>query len=176
MSYPHRRDTRPDTTRRLRLKDYDYHTPGYYFITICTYDRYRYFGDIADGIMNLSSAGEMVSDVIEDIPVRFPDVSIDSSVVMPNHVHLLIGLALRSTDEPLTINLSEVVQWFKMSTHRRYSEGVQRDGWAPYQWKVWQEGFHDRIVRSDKELDILRRYIVENVERWDQDQFFEVDG
>ncbi|MCO5228305.1 MAG: transposase [Thermomicrobiales bacterium] len=70
-------------------------------------------------------------------------------------------------------DLSEVVQWLKMTTHRTYSEGVRRSEWVEYQWKVWQEGYHDHIVRNDKELEVLRRYVSENAERWDEDQFYE---
>ena len=29
-------------------------------------------------------------------------------------------------------DLSEVVQWLKMTTHRMYSEGVRRSGWVEY--------------------------------------------
>lgn len=173
MSYPHRKDTRPGTTRRLRLRDYDYSTPGYYFVTICTYDRFHYFGHITDRSIELSPAGQMVSNVIEELPIRFSNISIDSFVVMPDHLHVLIGLGVRLADEPGEPDLSRVVQWLKMTTHRMYSEGVRRNGWAEYQWRVWQEGFHDHIVRNEKELDILRRYIAENVERWDEDQFYE---
>ncbi|MCO5216374.1 MAG: transposase [Thermomicrobiales bacterium] len=172
MPYPDRRETRPGVTRRLRLKDHDYRSPSYYFVTICTHDRHPYFGHITNKTMHLTNAGQMVTTCIEDIPDQFPDIAIDSFVVMPNHLHIMIGIAVRLTDKEGETNLSRVVQWFKMTTHRLYAEGVRNEGWLPYHRKVWQEGFHDHIVRNDKELDILRRYIAENVERWDQDQLF----
>lgn len=33
--------------------------------------------------------------------------------------------------------------------------------------KVWQRGFHDRVVRTDREADALRRYAAENPARWE---------
>lgn len=172
MSYSDRRANRSGVTRRMRLKDYDYKTPSYYFVTICTHNRYAYFGHISCHTMHLSEPGQMVEDSIKAIPDQFPDITVDSYVVMPNHVHILVGIAVRLTDDDGVTSLSRVVQWFKITTHRLFAEGVRKHNWPPYQGRVWQEGFHDHIVRNDKELEILRAYIAENVERWEQDQFF----
>ena len=35
--------------KNIRLKNYDYSQPGYYFITICTKDKKKYLGDISCG-------------------------------------------------------------------------------------------------------------------------------
>ena len=35
--------------------------------------------------------------------------------------------------------------------------------------KVWQRGYYDRIVRNERELDAIRRYIRDNPDRWDED-------
>lgn len=37
-----------------RLKGYDYASNGAYFITICTADRYHFFGDVINGDMVLN--------------------------------------------------------------------------------------------------------------------------
>ncbi len=47
--------TRSETRRRSsRLRGYDYRRSGVYFVTICTYERMKLFGDIIDGEMSLS--------------------------------------------------------------------------------------------------------------------------
>lgn len=33
----------------------------------------------------------------------------------------------------------------------------------------WQRGYHDRVVRSDRELDQIRRYVSDNPARWETD-------
>lgn len=38
--------------RRLRLADYDYSSPGGYFVTICTHRRRYLFGNIANDTMH----------------------------------------------------------------------------------------------------------------------------
>jgi len=45
--------------RSIRLKEYDYSTPGEYFITICTFNHESLFGVIVGEIMRLSPIGEI---------------------------------------------------------------------------------------------------------------------
>ena len=44
----------------IRLKGYDYSQAGLYFVTMNTQDRLHLFGQIREGMMVLSPAGEMV--------------------------------------------------------------------------------------------------------------------
>lgn len=129
MSFPDRSKTRPGTTRRVRLKDYDYKTPGYYFVTFCTYQRTHTLGTINKDVMVLSSPGEITD--------KFPDVSIDTFVIMPNHIHILVGLAVRLSDTSNQADLKDVVQWAKSTTHRRYVEGIRNQNWPEHSGKVW---------------------------------------
>ena len=78
--------------RSIRLKEYDYAQAGLYFVTICTQDRARLFGQIVDDEMCLSDAGRMVQAVWEEMAHVYPGVAVDEYVVMPNHVHGIIEL------------------------------------------------------------------------------------
>lgn len=171
MHHPDRKSTRPGTTRRIRMEGYDYTSPGYYFITICTYDRQHLFGRIANESMQLTLVGQMLEDLIPESEQRFSTISIDSYVVMPNHIHLMVGLAVRMSDEGHVDNLSDIVRWIKDASVRRHSLGVKNHGWDTYQGRLWQKGFHDHIVRNEQELETLRRYIATNVESWEKDEF-----
>ncbi len=73
-----------------RLRDYDYSRDGYYFITICTRGRKEFFGNIKEGKINLNRYGEIVNQCGRDLPRHYPNCSLDSFVVMPNHVHGII--------------------------------------------------------------------------------------
>jgi putative transposase len=57
----------------IRLKEYDYSTPGYYFVTICTNKRKCLFGEISDHRMELNDAGYMFRNglrrLIRNIPM-----------------------------------------------------------------------------------------------------------
>ncbi|MBQ8333956.1 MAG: transposase [Clostridia bacterium] len=80
--------------KTVRLKDIDYNEAGAYFVTICTKYRQYLFGRIQDGQMNLNQFGEIAE---QEIGITnqlraSSGVQIIRSVVMPNHVHLLIEL------------------------------------------------------------------------------------
>ncbi len=39
--------------------------------------------------------------------------------------------------------------------------------------KLWQRFYHDHIIQDEKELDIIRQYVLTNPVRWDEDHFNE---
>ena len=73
-----------------RLQHWDYGSDALYFVTICTQNREHYFGEIADGKMQLSETGKMANRFWFEIPNHFPFVELGEFVVMPNHVHGII--------------------------------------------------------------------------------------
>lgn len=73
-----------------RLEDWDYASPGYYFVTICTKDHKSFFGEVSDGKMCLSKIGGIARKFWLDIPNHFPFVDLDEFIIMPNHVHGIV--------------------------------------------------------------------------------------
>lgn len=71
----------------IRLRGYDYSSPGAYFITICVQNRECIFGKIIDGKMIVNNAGKMVQTIWRKIPEYFPNVILDKFITMPNHIH-----------------------------------------------------------------------------------------
>lgn len=89
--------------RSIRLRGYDYSRAGLYFVTICTQGRRCLFGDIADGTIQCTAAGEMVRTVWGEIPSHYPGVEIDQFVTMPNHIHgiiVIVGAGPRACPAP----------------------------------------------------------------------------
>jgi len=83
--------------RSIRLKGYDYSQAGLYFITICVQDRECLFGKIENGEMILNDAGIMVENEWLKIPDRFTNVHLHEYVVMPNHFHAIMEIAVGAT-------------------------------------------------------------------------------
>jgi putative transposase len=79
--------------RSIRLKGYDYAKPGFYFITICIHDRKRpLFGEVRHGAMVSTPFGEIAQAQWQAIPSRFPNVTMDEYVIMPNHIHGILQI------------------------------------------------------------------------------------
>jgi len=76
--------------RTIRLRGYDYAKAGAYFITIVTQNREHIFGEIANGELMMNENGEIAKQYWLEIPLHFPNVSLDKFLIMPNHIHGII--------------------------------------------------------------------------------------
>ena len=70
--------------RSIRLKGYDYHNAGAYFVTICTQNRECV---LEDPIVNA-----IIKDVWQALPSWFPTIELDEFVIMPNHTHFVVWI------------------------------------------------------------------------------------
>lgn len=75
-----------------RLREWDYARVGMYFVTVCTRDRVRFFGEIVSDEMYLSPTGEIVSEEWQKTPQIRPNVELDAWVIMPNHLHGILAI------------------------------------------------------------------------------------
>ena len=81
------------TSRRsIRLGSYDYSYPGAYFVTVCAARRGLLFGWISDSRVIENANARIVRDCWLDLPNHYPHVSLDTFVVMPDHIHAIIVL------------------------------------------------------------------------------------
>jgi REP element-mobilizing transposase RayT len=71
----------------IRLPGYDYTQPGAYYLTILAHKKEHLFGQVVDGEVKLSPAGEIVQKEWLQIPRHFSNVVLDAFVIMPNHMH-----------------------------------------------------------------------------------------
>lgn len=158
----------PNWRKPLRLDLWDYRQPAIYHITICINDREHRLGECQDSRVDLSPAGTMVEQELLALPRRFPEVDIDSYVIMPNHVHFLIEMNLHLRDG-LGLDLSKPIQAFKSLTTRAYGIGVREQGWPPYHRILWQKRYFETIMRNEKWLARHREYLESNPTQWVDD-------
>ena len=135
-------DERFPSRKHPRLKEYDYSTPNYYFITICTWKKQCLFG--AAGSLN--ARGKIAEHGILQIEKHFPNVRVDHYVVMPNHVHAIIIL---QDDQA---NLTTVVGQYKSYVTRQIHK-MEPD------IQVWQTSFHDHGIRTQAGYEKIWNYI-----------------
>jgi REP element-mobilizing transposase RayT len=155
--------------RSIRLRGYDYAAPGMYFLTICVQDRRCLFGSIIHDQLLLNAAGQMVREVWESLPKRFPMLSLDAYVLMPNHFHALITLDASLESAPRS-SVGDIVRVFKSITTNAYIYGVHDQAWPAFDRRLWQRNYWERIVRDETERDLLYTYIETNPVRWSMDK------
>ena len=161
-----------------RLPDYDYSQPGAYFVTMCTTDRRCIFGQIIDGKMRLNKNGMVVAEQWVGLPTHHPNLFLDEFVIMPNHIHGIIRLsgasqtsvgagfqpAHASPETKPNHGLSEIVRGFKTYSSLTINRLQGRSGQG-----VWQRNYYEHVVRTEDDLDAIRRYIGENPLKWAED-------
>jgi len=138
-----------------RLKQFDYSSPNYYFITVCTGDRRHLFGEAR----KLNRFGEIALEAIQRIPDHFPQVTVEKAVVMPNHVHMILALQDKGSD------ISTIVGQYKSYVSRciRQIQSMER---------IWQTSFHDHVIRNKQSYEKIWLYIHANPDNWEKDCFY----
>ena len=161
--------------RSIRLKNYDYSSNGIYFITICTQDRAMLFGEIvgADSIsalMVLNDAGKMIDALYQETMQQFHGVVSAKHIVMPNHIHGII--AIDRADMESAPTLSAIIQSFKRNTTIKYINAVKEGLFPPFNKRVWQRNYFERIIRNEPEHQAKWQYIDENPATWADDYYY----
>jgi REP element-mobilizing transposase RayT len=110
----------------------------------------------------------MVDEAWRGLAAAFVRISLETIVVMPNHIHAIIFLSPEGPNGNPT--LGQVVHRFKSVTTTRYSKGVHLHEWQPYDRTLWQPRFFDHIIRDAIDLDRCRRYIAANPANWNSDR------
>lgn len=151
-----------------RLKGFDYGSNGYYFVTICTYKKNKYFGQLCRNVeteyipfLLHAEMGIIATNCWYEIPKHFSFVELDEFVIMPDHLHGILKFKKEN-------KLDHVPNQFKSpyqnlgSIIRSYKGAVQRYATRNNLEFKWQPGYHDRIIRDTNALTEIRNYIINN--------------
>ncbi|MEW6651904.1 MAG: transposase [Bacteroidota bacterium] len=88
----------------IRLKEYDYTIPNYYFVTICTEGKQKLFGKTNGKEVELNQSGIIIKESLLEIKEHFTNIEIDEYIIMPDHFHAIITfqdyVGLRSRQPP----------------------------------------------------------------------------
>ena len=165
-----------------RAEFWDYSQEGSYFVTICTKNRVRYFGEVRNGIVVLSDIGKIVQEEWLRTPTIRPDMNVclGEFIIMPDHLHSLLnvgnnqfnyvagidgkmqsniqGYTNSRTPGPQCKNLASIIRGFKSAVTAR----VQHLSAA----FSWQPNYHERIIRDDRAYVAISQYIKNNPANW----------
>ena len=134
-----------------RLRGYDYNTPGAYFLTICVENRKcilsRIVGTgVLDGPnIDLLPYGHIAAKYIDQLNAFYDDISIESYVIMPNHIHILLQILEGPSRTPVPTVQNSVVSRF-VSTFKRFCN-------KEYGENIWQARSYDHIIRDQRDFD-----------------------
>ena len=143
--------------KRIRLTQYDYATPGSYFITICTKDRIPLLWENVEAAISrqetprLSQIGMIVDKAICQIDTHYAAAVVDKYCIMPDHIHFILSI---DTDEnertQFAPTISRVMKQFKGSITKQIGR------------PIWQKSFYDHGIRNQQDYDEIWQYIENN--------------
>ncbi len=180
-----------------RLLGWDYSSPGYYFITVCTHNRENLFGHIDNGTMCLNEYGTIVQNEWDKSFVIRQELLPDEFVVMPNHFHGIVRMV--ETRDKIGVNTAIVETSGRTSLRETKPQPTDRQpeefprihpkslssfmaGFKSVVTKrinelrntpgvpMLQYRFHDHIIRDANELFHIRQYIKDNPRNWESDK------
>ncbi|MBE6770482.1 MAG: hypothetical protein E7548_07020 [Ruminococcaceae bacterium] len=152
-----------------RLKNYNYSSNGYYFITICTHNRKNILCDIVgDGVYDIPKTtlfhcGEIVEKYIQKMNYQYDNVCVDKYVIMPNHIHLILAVENSGTSRapsPTNNAVSHAISTFKRFVNKEIGQNI------------FQRSFHDHIIRNEQDYLKIWNYIDTNPLKWEEDCFY----
>lgn len=171
--------------RSIRLPGYRYNWMGFYFVTLCAYERQCLFGEILDRRMILNETGLVVDEEWRRAPAIRPSVRLDQFVIMPNHLHGILQISPSGAPQvmpqvvgatcgrpgreggrpgPESMSVGAILAGFKAACTRRIN-GLRGTPGTP----IWQRNYFERVIRNEEELIAIRRYIENNPAAWAED-------
>ena len=205
--------------KTTRLKGTDYNSNGAVFLTICTKERRcilsRIVGTgvldgphgssivgtgVPDGPQNhLTRYGEIADKYINQLNDFYDDLSVESYVIMPNHIHILLWVKgiddgpsrtpddgpsrtpddgpSRTPDDGPSRTPDDGPSRTPVPTAQntitaRFLSTFKRFCNKEYGMNIWQYRSYDHIIRNRQDYEEHLRYIYENPMRWFYDELY----
>ena len=136
--------------KSIRLPDHNYGWSGTYFVTIRA--------ETHDPIFEHPELRTILTETWEALPDRYPGLTLDEFVIMPDHIHFIIHLE-GNVDKPAT--LGQVVGSYKSITVVSWLHYIETNKIHAH-GRFWQNYYYDRIIRNNEELEYTRQYIRNN--------------
>ena len=137
--------------------------------------------------MKSNDLGEIVADTWLWLAQQYPYVELDAWCIMPNHLHGIITImdndrtntsknpeSRRGSSRTAQLQnvqrrkpLGSIIGAFKTVSTKQINQKRGVSGGA-----IWQRNFYEHIIRNDKNLNIIRKYVHENPSRWESDSLY----
>ena len=177
--------------KATRLKGADYNRNQAVFLTICTKERRCVLsrivgtgvldgpsvtgvldGPSVTGVLDgpqieLTKYGQIADKYIHQLNDFYDDLSVESYVIMPNHIHIMLwvkGVGNGPSRTPVPTVQNSVPSRF-VSTFKRFCN-------KEYGVNIWQYRSNDHIIRNRQDYDEHLRYIYENPMCWYYDELY----
>src|SRR5712692_1750517 len=138
------------TRKSLRLATHNYGWSGTYFVTIRVKE--------PDPLFETPELRSILTRVWLALPERYPGLTLDEFVIMPDHIHFIMRLE-GNVEKPTT--LGAVIRAYKSITTVDWLHHIEATG-LNCMGRFWQDNYYERIIRDERDLEQTREYIRNN--------------
>jgi len=132
------------------MPTHDYTATGAYFITIRTYQ--------SEPLLEIPELRTILIETWQALPSRFPGVTLDECVIMPDHMHFILWLNDQVDNAP---PLGRVVGAYKSFTTVAWLKHI-KDTNQERSGLLWQRNYFEHVLQSKLQLEQRRQYIRNN--------------
>ena len=98
---------------------------------------------------------------IAEIPKKYPTVSVDKFVIMPDRIHLLLRFGLEEGTGNPSPTLGNVIGWYKYQVTKQINLQSNNKG-----ERIFQRSYYDHVIRNQQDYDEIWQYIDNNPRKW----------
>ena len=137
--------------RSQRSPQRDYGATSAYLVTICTYQR--------QPCLRIPVLEQILRQQWQLLPQRFPEVSLDQFVILPDQVLFIVWLNAHAPSSPPLLQVIGAYKSLCAITWLRHLKevGSEENG------RIWQRDYDNRIIRDNNDIERIRR-LMQNVE------------
>ena len=143
----------PYHRRSLRLPKHDYTWTRGYFVTIRA--------EVHEPLFEIPELRAILMEQWAALPERFPSITQDEFVIMPDHMHFIIWLNGLAKNAPTLGSIIGAYKSLVTVAWIRYHKAHKRD----YPGNFWLRGYFEIIISGSDELERIRYYIRTNPEK-----------
>ncbi|MBP3592112.1 MAG: transposase [Clostridia bacterium] len=163
-----------------RLKNYDYSSPGAYFITICVQKQKCILSSVSRSECEESEPSDPPAELakisctkygivaereLRSLETRYPYLKVDQYVIMPNHIHVILILDNKTAGASPRPTVEDIICAYKSLTTKECKKiGLTE--------KLFQTSFYEHVVRDRKDYEVHAKYIQENPLCWYYDELY----
>ena len=155
----HHGELEPKPSMKRRNGRHDYHSRRMYMITLAVEGRKPVLGELCppddshpEPWIKPSELGNRILENWTTIPLHYPEVHNLAIQLMPDHLHFILFVTKR-----VPYHLGKVVNGFKIGCNKASRELLGAT--------LWEEGYHDRILQKEGQLETMIRYLHDNPRR-----------
>lgn len=144
---------------KRRNGHHDYRSRCIYMITLAVEGRRPVLGELCGPVeshpepwVNPSELGKRIFENWATIPSHYPEVQNLAIQLMPDHLHVILFVT-----KQVPYHLGKVVNGFKAGCNK-----ISRELLGTI---LWEEGYHDRILKERGQLETMIRYLHDNPRR-----------